>query len=199
LNDEQFSSLTGDGLVLSGNTLALDLATNSGLTFSSGELTIDSSIAGSGLAWNSGVLSVSGLTSSGLANDTLDFGSFADSMFLDANTNINLGALTLSTSGTGALDFNSTGQVSFAGNVDAENGLDISGGALTINNQAITQLTGGQVTFAGNLDANGGIDVSGNLTVTGDTSTNTLSINSETFSDLSGFGLEISSGTLAIN
>ena len=50
------------------------------------------------------------------------------------------------------------------GNVDANAGLDVSGGALTIANQAITQTTGGQVTFAGNVDANGGLDVTGAFT-----------------------------------
>ena len=50
-------------------------------------------------------------------------------------------------------------------NLDATAGLDVSGGALTINNQAITQSTGGQVTFAGNVDANAGLDVTGATTL----------------------------------
>ena len=58
------------------------------------------------------------------------------------------------------------GQVTFAGNVDANSGLDVAGNPLTIDNQAITQTTGGQVTFAGNVDANSGLDVTGNLTIT---------------------------------
>lgn len=51
--------------------------------------------------------------------------------------------------------------VSAVVNLDAEAGLDVSGGALTVANQAITQTTGGQVTFAGNVDADAGLDVSG--------------------------------------
>ena len=58
-----------------------------------------------------------------------------------------------------------TGQVAFAGNVNADAGLDVAGAALTVTNQAITQTTGGQVTLAGNVDANAGVDVAGaNLT-----------------------------------
>ena len=46
----------------------------------------------------------------------------------------------------------------FTGNVDAKNGLDVTGAALTIN-QAITQTGSGQVTFTGNVDATNGLDV----------------------------------------
>jgi excisionase family DNA binding protein len=70
-----------------------------------------------------GTITASDLT----CTDCLDFTEFADSLALDSATDIALEALTLSTSGAGALDFNSTGQVSFAGNVDAENGLDVTG------------------------------------------------------------------------
>ena len=62
----------------------------------------------------------------------------------------------------GTLDV--TGQSTFAGNVDASAGLDVTGAALTIANQAITQTTGGQVTFAGNVDAGAGLDVTGAIT-----------------------------------
>jgi len=65
------------------------------------------------------------------------------------------------TVGTGATS------VSVPVNLDASGGVDITGGALTIANQAITQTTGGQVTFAGNVDANAGLDVTGTLTVGG--------------------------------
>ena len=54
-----------------------------------------------------------------------------------------------------------SGQADFEGNLDANLGLDVSGGALTVDNQAITQTTGGQVTFAGNVNADSGVDVTG--------------------------------------
>lgn len=62
-------------------------------------------------------------------------------------------------SASALLTVDGTGQADFAGNLDANAGLDVSGGALTIDNQAITQTTGGQVTFAGNVDATNGLDV----------------------------------------
>jgi len=76
---------------------------------------------------------------------------------------VGIGHSGITTTVTGALT-QATGQVTLGGNVDANSGLDVSGAALTINNQAITQTTGGQVTFAGNVDANGGLDVVGALT-----------------------------------
>ncbi|MEM6642526.1 MAG: hypothetical protein AAF616_06075, partial [Bacteroidota bacterium] len=74
------------------------------------------------------------------------------------------------------------GQVVLGGNVDANNGVDVSGAALTIDNQAITQTTGGQVTFAGNVDAGDGVDVtSGDLTVADNTDLNgTLDVAGQT-------------------
>ena len=53
------------------------------------------------------------------------------------------------------------GVFNFSDNVNANAGLVVSGAALTITNQAITQSTGGQVTFAGNVDATAGLDVTG--------------------------------------
>jgi formylmethanofuran dehydrogenase subunit C len=68
----------------------------------------------------------------------------------------NLSALNVS----GAITQSGAGQVRFTGNVDASSGLDVTGGALTVTNQQITQ-SGAQVTFGGNVNANNGIDVSG--------------------------------------
>lgn len=109
-----------------------------------------------------------------IADDILNFTEISDTLTLDASTDIALGALTLSTSGTGALDFNSTGLVSFAGNVDAENGLDVTGASLTVGGNA-TITTAGAATFASTLTANGDIDL-GNAA--GDTLTLTASIDS---------------------
>src|SRR5258706_2542717 len=61
-----------------------------------------------------------------VANDSLDFAQFKDAMILDAPKDFATAGFTLSTSGTGALNFASTGQVTFAGNVDATNGLDVT-------------------------------------------------------------------------
>ena len=48
----------GNGLAISNDNVVVDLAANSGLTFSSGDLAVSSTIAGSGLTFSSGVLSV---------------------------------------------------------------------------------------------------------------------------------------------
>lgn len=70
--------------------------------------------------------------------------------------------------GTSVLTIANGGLATFAGNIDATSGLDVSGAALTVASQAITQTGGGQVIFAGNVDATGGLDVtSSNLTVGG--------------------------------
>ena len=48
----------GDGLVINTDTVEIDLATNSGLTFTNGDLTINPTIAGGGLTFSAGVLSI---------------------------------------------------------------------------------------------------------------------------------------------
>ena len=63
-------------------------------------------------------------------------------------------------------DIDFQGQVDFAGNVNANSGLNVTGAALTTD-QAVTQTGTGQVTFGGNVDATNGLDVTGNISVTG--------------------------------
>src|SRR5258706_12577133 len=77
-------------------------------------------------------------------------------MTLDAATDIATAGFTLSTSGTGALNFASTGQVTFAGNVDATNGLDVTNANLTVGgaNFSVAPATG-NITTAGDLAVNG--------------------------------------------
>jgi len=127
----------------------------------SGNTTVDGTIYGNGSG-------ISGVTASDLTCvDCLDFTELADSLTLDASTNISLGALTLSTSGTGAIDFNSTGQVSFAGNIDANGSTnDISG---TLN------LSGGALTSTGALTItpHAGNNLNIALSTTGDFAVNT--------------------------
>lgn len=52
----------GDGLTSSGNTFSIQLQSNSGLTISSSGIAVNPSIAGSGLLYNNGVLSASGVS-----------------------------------------------------------------------------------------------------------------------------------------
>jgi hypothetical protein len=75
----------GNGIDIStaGSTkqISVDLATNSGLGFNSGDLTISSNIAGSGLTWNTGVLNV-------CATDTAITGSEINVKFGETNNNL---------------------------------------------------------------------------------------------------------------
>jgi hypothetical protein len=92
--------------------------------------------------------------------------------FIDGNNNTS--TLTISAVG-GAISQTGTGQVSFAGNVNATSGLDVTGADLTVGatmltvgyaDGAISQAGTGQVSFAGNVNATNGLDVTGaNLTV----------------------------------
>lgn len=133
----------------SGGSSAFDAIT-------SGTNTSAAMVVGSGAS-----LSFSGtgtITASSLScTDCLDFTEFKDAMTLDAATNIATAGLTLSTSGTGALNFASTGQVTFAGNVDATNGLDVTTANLTVGgaNFSVDQ-SNGNVTMAGDVAVNGG-------------------------------------------
>ncbi|GAG38010.1 unnamed protein product, partial [marine sediment metagenome] len=131
----------------------------------------------SGLSANSGVYTdnTSRLTSTPPSSGTIgywsrdDLGNIlspsnaGDDVTTTGDLNVD-GAVTLASTGVattvrGTLDV--AEQATFTGNVDANAGLDVTGAALTIDNQAITQITGGQVTFAGNVDANSGLDVTG--------------------------------------
>ena len=68
--------LAGSGLVLDGSTFNVNLATNSGLVITSDELQVNSSIAGNGLSFASGVLTVGGTGSRiTVSSDSIDIAS----------------------------------------------------------------------------------------------------------------------------
>ena len=131
------------------STLSLDGTDATNLTMTANDggaktLTIGATNAGAGLGLISmtadGSISIQGA-------DGISLNTVADQVI-----NIGAGAFTQEAAG---------GQVTFTGNVNATSGLDVTGGALTIDAQAITQTTSGQVTFAGNVDAAAGLDVTG--------------------------------------
>ncbi len=109
-------------------------------------------------------------------NDSLDFAQFKDSMTLDAATDIATDGLTLSTSGTGALNFASSGQVSFAGNVDAANGVDVTNdstltasGFFSLGDNGETGLintSDWDINTSGDLTGIGSIGADGDITLT---------------------------------
>lgn len=120
-----------------------------------------------------------------VCTNCLNYAELANALTLDATTSIDIGAFDYNFSGTGALGFGSSGQVTFAGNIDANNGLDVAVANLTVGTDKLivsptsgnisTAGTGtanfasnGQVTFAGNVDATNGLDVTtASLTVGG--------------------------------
>ncbi len=92
-----------------------------------------------------------------VANDSFDFAQLKDNLTLDANTDIATAGLTLSTSGTGEISLNSTGQVTIAGNVDATSGVDVTGANLTVGGANFSvNVANGNTTTAGDLAVNGG-------------------------------------------
>lgn len=65
--------LPGNGLVLDGSTFNINLATNSGLLITSDELQVNSTIAGNGLTFSSGVIAIGGTSDRiSVAPDAID-------------------------------------------------------------------------------------------------------------------------------
>ena len=86
--------LAGEGLTLTGSTFDINLATNSGLVITSDELQVDSSIAGDGLSFSSGIISVGGTTDRiSVSSDTIDIAA----TYVGQNTITTLGTITTGT------------------------------------------------------------------------------------------------------
>ena len=86
----------------------------------------------------------------------------ADTLTINATTDYAAGNVTAT--GNPTWNFGS-GQADFDGNLDANQGLDVTG-ATTLTGQ-VDQIGGAQVTLSGNLDADGGLDVTGATTMAG--------------------------------
>ena len=108
------TTTVGNGLTLSGSTISVLLQSNSGLTTSASGLAINPSIAGSGLSYNSGVLSASGVTFT--VGNGLVSTSGTLSVLLDNNSSLTF----------------STGSLSISGRL-AGTGLTFSNGILNLN------------------------------------------------------------------
>ncbi len=109
-----------------------------------------------------------------IADDILNFTEFSDALTLDAATTITnslAGNLTIDLTSTGdfviadggvafftftdggALTQAGSGQITLTGNVDATNGLDITGASLTVGGANATITTGGALTLASTITA----------------------------------------------
>jgi hypothetical protein len=165
------------------------VAVGSGSTIPFSSITSGTNTAAAMVVGSGASLTFSGtgtITASSLScTDCLDFTEFKDALALDANTDIATAGYTLSTSGTGALNFASTGQVTFAGNVNATNGLDVTNADLTVGGTNFTvNQANGDTTTAGDVNVNGGdVKSTGALTITPGASTN-LNISLSTTGDL---------------
>jgi len=150
-----------------GNTIDLTSVVDGILPIANGGTGLgDTPAAGQILIGNGSSYTLGVITGSSITADSLDFTEFKDAMTLDVTTDIALGALTLSTSGTGAVSFDNTGLFTVAGNIDF-NGTsnDIAG---TLN------LSGGSLTSSGALTITPGAGSNLNvaLSTTGDFAVN---------------------------
>ncbi len=175
-------------LVLSGNLTVAGTSTLTGTLALTGALTVGTTLGVTGLSTLTGGATIDGgnLTMSGVNINLDPTGTYACDMdatkthtttladnlasalviadgtaqYLDIDTVTGTEKIDIGNAGDNPV-FNvlGAGQITLTGNVDCSAGVDISGGALTVASQAITQTTSGQVTFAGNVDADGGVDV----------------------------------------
>ncbi len=106
-----------------------------------------------GLIWQT-------LGAASVTPDSLDFTEFKDTLTLDASTDIALGALTFSTSGTGSVAFNNTGLFTVAGNVGIGDTSPAS--LLTVGSGDLFQ-----VNSSGAIASAAGVTSSGTITFSG--------------------------------
>ncbi|MFN5377865.1 MAG: beta strand repeat-containing protein, partial [Ignavibacteria bacterium] len=92
-------------------------------------------------------------------------------------TETNANSLRFYTNNTEQLSITSAGLATFAGNVDANNGVDIKGANLTVNNGTsnvfVVDVTNGNTTVSGTLGVTGATTLSSTLDVTGNVAVNT--------------------------
>lgn len=216
----QFSSAgvvnVGNGLVKSGNTISIDLASNSGLTFSGGDLTVDSNIAGNGLTFNSGVLNVNS-NNGGIVvtsdNITLTLGSGNDSSLSIQASGLILNKTVLANNLEGNGLTSSAGVLNVVVNANA---LEIENDAIDLKDYIVgsrefqDDLTiygsvelglsasgGTALSVEGDVDITDSIYIGGTASVGGDLIVNGDLLGSA-FELLAGDGLTFSSGVLDI-
>jgi DNA-binding transcriptional MerR regulator len=99
--------------------------------------------------------------------------------------------------GTGGLNFKTTGQTTFVGNVDATDGLDVTGAPLTVGNSKITMSS-----ETGNITTEGDVAINGGDLTTSATTFNLLNTTATTINlggAASNLYLGSSSGTTTVN
>jgi hypothetical protein len=137
----QASALSaGDGIDISSNTVSVDLATTSGLAFSTGQLLVDSS---DGIT-----LDANGVAINLTANGGLEFTGTAGSGTLNiAGDTVSANTIAINTTANGAgIQYDATAGLTETSdvlevNLAATGGLEFSGGAIQINGDATTANT----------------------------------------------------------
>ncbi len=216
--------VTGSDLTVGGTKFTVAQAT--GNTDIDGTLTVDGATTLSGNVDAQGGLDVTGsdLTVGGTKFTVAQATGNTDidgTLTVDGNTTLGDDNTADAVTVNGGLSQTGTQQVRFAGNLDAQSGLDVTGSDLTVGGTKFTvaQATGntdidgtltvdGATTLSGNVDAQGGLDVTGSdLTVggtkftvaqaTGNTDIDgTLTVDSG--ATVTAGGLEVSAGGAAI-
>jgi hypothetical protein len=169
----QFSSAgiinVGDGLVKVGNLISIDLASNSGLTFSGGDLAVASTIAGGGLTLDSGVLNVNSANGGIVVNAdniALTLGTGNDSSLTIGVSGLILNRTTLADNLEGSGLTSSGGVLNVVVNPDA---LEIENDAIDLKDYIVGSRTfQDDITFLGSIEM--GLSASGGtaLSVEGD-------------------------------
>lgn len=178
----QFASLTSMGLVTANGALKIQESADPAIAANYGHVYVkdvggvaelffrDDANAGLQIT-NNGALNISGLTFS--LQDAYVDGATITTSAGEGNLTVNGdqdfvigGTVDLTFSSTGAINQTGNGQVSFNGNVDALNGLDVTG----------TMGVSGAVTLASTLSA--GASTLGSLSVTGSSGLNSLTVSS---------------------
>ncbi len=115
-----------------------------------------------------------------------------ENLVIDGDIEVSGGDLTTSADTFNLLSTNAT-TVNIGGEATSI-AIGADTGTLTLNNSTVA--ASGDITAAGNADIAGATSVGGDLSVTGTSFIPTLAINADTFTDLTGAGLQITNGTL---
>lgn len=207
-------NINGGGAEISITTTATDIANNvnanSGLDVTGADLTVGGTnftvTVGSGNTAIAGTLTVTGTTN---LNGAANIGNGNDNVNINAGTGtFQLSSSELNVATTGdisdaggavtiadALSQTGGGQVTFSGNVDATNGLDVTTANLTVGGANFTVTTGGAVTAAGQATFNGNVDATNGLDVT----TANLTVGGANFTVAPATGNVTTAGTLSVD
>lgn len=154
--------VAGNGLVLDGNVFNINLATNGGLSISSDELQIASSVAGNGLSFSNGVLSLSSTT----AGNGLSYASGVLAVNVTNGLEIVGDNVQLASTAAGTGLVYTNGVLSLSTDLGGS-GLTYTNGVLSVNTQNGIEVSGDTLQLASTVAGAGLTLTSGVLAVVG--------------------------------